>query len=164
MKSINSEVPAVYAVDPMDNSDNETIRLALNILIKRMQKPGAVLSSPGDTKAYLQLQLANKPAECFSVLFLDNRHRVIEFSELFQGTIDGASVHPREVVRACIRHNAAAVVFSHNHPSGVAEASDADRRITRRLKDSLSLIDVRVLDHIIVTADETFSFAEGGLI
>ena len=96
-------------------------------------------------------------------MFLDNRHRVISFDRMFNGTIDGASVYPREVVRAAINHNAAAVIFAHNHPSGVAEPSRADEQITRRLKDALALIDVRVLDHMIV-GDEVVSFAERGLI
>ena len=100
--------------------------------------------------------------EVFAALFLDTRHRVICFEELFSGTIDGASVHPREVVRRALAHNAAAVILSHNHPSGVAEPSDADRRVTERLRDALSLVDVRVLDHIVVGDRETASFAERG--
>ena len=94
---------------------------------------------------------------------MDNRNRVITFEELFRGTIDGASVYPREVVKACLSHNAAAVIFAHNHPSGVAEPSLADERITKRLKDALALIDVRVLDHLIV-GEEVISLAERGLL
>jgi DNA repair protein RadC len=95
-------------------------------------------------------------------LDLDIRHRVIAFEELFRGTIDGASVHPREVVRAALKHNAAALIFAHNHPSGVAEPSDADRRLTRRLSDALALVDIRVLDHFVVGDGEVASFAERG--
>lgn len=124
-------------------------------------KRGDVLSSPQDTRAFLTLQLRDAPSEVFACLFLDNRHRVIAFEELFQGTIDGASVHPREVVKRALHHNAAALILAHNHPSGVAEPSQADQRITHRLKDALALIDVRVLDHIVV-GDEVVSFAERG--
>ncbi|MFW6258710.1 MAG: RadC family protein, partial [Halochromatium sp.] len=102
--------------------------------------------------------------EVFACLFLDNRHRVIEYQELFRGTIDGASVHTREVVKEAIRWNAAAVIFAHNHPSGVAEPSQADLHITKRLQEALQLVEVRVLDHIIVGAGDGTSFAERGLI
>ena len=104
------------------------------------------------------------PHEVFAVLFLDNRHRVIAFEEMFRGTIDGASVHPREVVRRSLQHNAAALILCHNHPSGVAEPSQADRRITARLSDALGLIDVRVLDHLIIGDQECCSMARRGLL
>ncbi|MEA3639081.1 MAG: DNA repair protein RadC [Lamprobacter sp.] len=123
-----------------------------------------VLTSPDATRDYLKLRLRGLSHEVFACLFLDNRHRVIEYQELFRGTIDGASVHPREVVKEAIRWNAAAVIFAHNHPSGVAEPSQADLRITKRLQDALELIDVRVLDHIIVGEQDGTSFAERGLI
>lgn len=123
-----------------------------------------VLSSPSDTRDYLKARLRAYPYEVFACLFLDNRHRVICFEELFTGTIDGASVHPREVVRRVLFHNAAAVIFAHNHPSGVAEPSQSDQQITRRLKEALALIDVRVLDHVIIGDGETVSFAERGLL
>jgi DNA repair protein RadC len=132
-------------------------------LSQRLQRGDALLS-PGDTARYLQARLRDYPYEVFGVLFLDNRHRVLAFEELFRGTVDGASVHPREVVRGALRHNAAAVILSHNHPSGVAEPSDADRRITARLRDALALIDVRVLDHLVVGDGECCSLAERGLI
>ena len=98
------------------------------------------------------------------MLFLDSRHRVLAFEELFRGTIDGASVHPREVVRRALQHNAAAVIFSHNHPSGVAEPSQADQRITLRLREALGLVDVRVLDHLIVGDGDCCSLAQRGLL
>ncbi len=123
-----------------------------------------VLTSPDQTRAYLQTRLSDYPYEVFACLFLDNRHRVIEYEELFQGSIDGANVHPREVVRRALLHNAAALILAHNHPSGVAEPSQADLRITQRLKDALSLIDVRVLDHVVVGAGEITSLAERGLM
>ncbi len=122
------------------------------------------LSSPDATRAYLRARLRDHPHEVFACLFLDNRHRVIEFEELFRGTIDGASVHPREVVRRALAHNAAAVILAHNHPSGVAEPSQSDTTITRRLSEALALIDVRVLDHIVVGDGEPVSFAERGLL
>jgi DNA repair protein RadC len=124
---------------------------------------GNVLTNASAVEDYLKLQLRNYPYEVFCCVFLDNRHRVIEFEELFRGTIDSASVHPREVLRRVIHHNAAAVIFSHNHPSGVAEPSQADQRITDTLKQALALIDVRVLDHFII-GDEVVSFAQRGLI
>jgi DNA repair protein RadC len=99
---------------------------------------------------FLTAQLARSPYEVFCCLHLDNRHRLIHFEEVFRGTIDGASVHPREVVRQALQYNAAALIFAHNHPSGVAEASQADELITRRLRDALALVDIRVLDHLIV--------------
>jgi len=122
------------------------------------------LTSPEDTRRYLQLRLHHYPYEVFSCIFLDNRHRIISYEELFRGTIDGASVHPREVVRHAIHHNAAAVIFAHNHPSGIAEPSHADEAITKRLKQALGLVDIRVLDHIIVGGTETTSLAERGVM
>ena len=123
-----------------------------------------VLSSPQATRAFLKTQPYRHPHEVFACLFLDNRHRVVRYEELFRGTIDGASVHPREVVRRALDVNAAAVIFAHNHPSGVAEPSQADLRITQRLKGALALIDVRVLDHFIVGEGEGTSMAERGLL
>jgi DNA repair protein RadC len=123
-----------------------------------------VLTSPEATRDYLKLKLYRLPYEVFACLFLDNRHRVIRYEELFRGTIDGASVHPREVVRKVMETNAAAVIFAHNHPSGVAEPSQADLRITQRLKDALALVEVRVLDHLIVGEGQGTSLAERGLL
>ncbi len=123
-----------------------------------------VLTSPADTRRFLNARLRGHRQEVFSCLFLDNRHRVIEFEELFSGTIDSAGVHPREVVRRCLHHNAAAVILAHNHPSGVAEPSRADTAITRRLVDALGLVDVRVLDHVVVGDTDTVSMAERGLM
>ena len=122
------------------------------------------LNNPEATRNYLKMRLRGYPYEVFAAIFLDSRHNVLEYTELFRGTIDGASVHPREVIRAAIQCNAAAVIFAHNHPSGVAEPSQADIRITERLRQALEYIDVRVLDHIIVGAGAGTSFSERGLI
>ncbi len=125
---------------------------------------GKPLQDPQSSRAYIITHLRDQPREVFCCLYLDNRHRVIAFEELFHGTLDGASVHPREVVRLAMHHNAAALIFAHNHPSGVAEPSDADRRLTRRLKEALALVDIRVLDHFVVGDGEAVSFAERGLL
>ena len=122
------------------------------------------LGNPSDSGDYLRARLRDLPYEVFGCLYLDNRHRVLSFEELFRGTVDGASVHPREVVRACLRHNACAVIFAHNHPSGVAEPSAADRAITRELRDALQLVGVRVLDHLIIGAGQPVSMAARGLL
>ena len=147
-----------------DFNEDEIISAALQILERRItyQVDKPIIKSPDESKDYVKLQLAERPYEVFACLFLDSRHRVIAFEELFRGTIDGCSVHPREVVKTALAHNAAAVILAHNHPSGNAEPSQADRRITERLRDALSLIDVRVLDHLIV-GQEVVSFAERGL-
>jgi DNA repair protein RadC len=122
------------------------------------------LSNPRDSGDYLRARLRHLPHEVFGCLYLDNRHRVLAFEELFRGTVDGASVHPREVVRACLKHNASAVIFAHNHPSGVAEPSAADRAITRELRDALQLVGVRVLDHLVIGSGAPVSMAALGLI
>jgi DNA repair protein RadC len=127
-------------------------------------KAGPALQAPQATRAFLVAQLRDLPHEMFCCLHLDNRHRLIAFEELFRGTIDGASVHPREVVKQALARNAAAVILAHNHPSGVAEPSQADELITARLRDALALVDIRVLDHLIVGDGCCVSFAERGLI
>ncbi|TAN03502.1 MAG: DNA repair protein RadC [Rhodanobacteraceae bacterium] len=165
-EAIHSEdaPPAYEAAGGDSEHDNEIIAEALAILDRRMFKAGEALMTPRDTAAFLKLKLGCYQWEVFGVLFLDNRHRVIAFEEMFRGTLDGASVHPREVVRAALNHNAAAVIFSHNHPSGVSEPSAADRNITRQLRDALQLIGVRVLDHVVIGAGEPTSMAGRGLI
>lgn len=125
---------------------------------------GDCMDSAHKTASYLQARLRDYPYEVFAVLFLDTRHRLIRYEELFRGTIDGASVHPREVVRRALKHNAAAVIVSHNHPSGVAEPSRADAQITQRLRDALALVDVRLLDHIVVGDGDSASLAARGLL
>jgi DNA repair protein RadC len=141
---------------------DEILEAARRELERRIRNTD-VMTSPEVTQEYLQLKLADKLYEVFCVLWLDSRHRVITFEEMFRGTIDGASVHPREVVRAAIDFNAAACIFAHNHPSGVTEPSLADKKLTWQLKETLGYIDVRVLDHIIVGVS-TCSFAEHGLL
>ena len=121
-------------------------------------------NAPAATRMFLRGILEGRDYEVFVVILLDNRHRVITVEEMFRGTIDGSSVHPREVVKSALLAGAAAVIFAHNHPSGVAEASQADELITRRLRDALALVDVRVLDHIIIGLGSTMSFAERGLL
>ncbi len=140
-----------------------TLEMSRRFLEQNIRR-GDALQSVADTRRYLVAKLRHYPHEVFACLFLDNRHRVINFEELFHGTIDGASVHPRQVVRRAIHHNAAALILAHNHPSGVAEPSRADEQITLRLKDALSLIDVRVLDHFVVGDGPAVSFAERGLL
>ena len=127
-------------------------------------RSGPALTAPEATRAFLLAQLRDRPYEVFCCLYLDNRHRLIVFEELFRGTIDRAGVHPREVLRQTLTHNAAAVIFAHNHPSGVLEPSQADELITRRLKEALALVDVRVLDHFIIGEGMCFSFSEHGLL
>jgi DNA repair protein RadC len=126
--------------------------------------PGQSIRSPSDTEAYLQARIRHLGHEMFCCLFLDNRHRVLRFDEMFRGTIDGTSVYPREVVKEALAINAAAVILAHNHPSGVAEPSQADERITRQLKSALGLVDIRLLDHLIIGAGETTSMASRGLV
>ena len=125
---------------------------------------GPLLDSPAATHQFLISRLRDQTYELFCCLHLDNRHRLIAFDELFRGTIDGASVHPREVVKQALSRNAAAVILAHNHPSGVAEPSQADELITRRLREALALVDIRVLDHCIVGDNGCVSFAERGLL
>ena len=123
-----------------------------------------VFSASADVRRYLRHRLGGRPREVFAALFLDAQHRLIAFRELFQGTVDSATVHPREVLRETLALNAAALILVHNHPSGVAEPSTSDVRITERLRHALQLIDVRVLDHIVVSGTEAVSMAERGLL
>lgn len=145
-------------------TEDNIVDKALAILKERMRVPGVSISSPDDTTRYLTIKLAECEHEKFCVIFLDNRHRLIAFQEMFQGTIDGASVHPREVVKRALQFNAAAVILAHNHPSGDPEPSRADKQLTGRLTDALALVDIRVLDHIIIGGIQAVSFAGRGLI
>jgi DNA repair protein RadC len=138
----------------------EITRRALQV--KLQERP--VLASPANVKAYLCLWFANRPYESFVALFLDAQHRLIESKELFRGTINQTAVYPREVVKAALSINAAAIIVSHNHPSGLTEPSNADQLLTDSLKVALQTVDIRLLDHIIVAGNSTLSFAEKGLL
>ncbi|WP_313104416.1 RadC family protein [Stutzerimonas nitrititolerans] len=138
----------------------EAARRVVDLKVQR----GAPFNAPDIVKEYLGAKLAGLEHEVFAVLFLDNQHRLIDYVEMFRGTIDSASVYPREVVKEALRVNAAAVILSHNHPSGYAKPSQADRTLTGRLKEALALVDVRTLDHIIVAGPARVSFAELGLL
>jgi len=138
------------------------VEMSRRFLNEKVQR-GNALDNVEDVKDYLQSRLMQYPYEVFACLFLDNKHRVIKYEELFRGTIDGATVYPREIIRRALHHNAAAIVLAHNHPSGVAEPSLSDREITNKLKMTLQSIDVRLLDHFVI-GDEIVSFAERGLL
>lgn len=143
------------------------LQAALELARRHFQElmtAGSWLSNPHATREFLQMRLRDLPYEVFCCLWLDNRSRVIAFDELFRGTIDGATVHCREVVKQALARNAAAVILSHNHPSGVPEPSYADELITRRLRDALALVDIRVMDHLIVGDGVCVSLAERGLL
>lgn len=159
---------ALNRVDPLDPvlaqrvREDTLITEALQLLDQRHFQRGEQLITPADAAVYLKLRLAPYHHEVFALLCLDSRHRVLSFDILFTGSIDGASVYPREVVIKALQHNAAAVIFSHNHPSGCSEPSGADRILTTRLTEALALIEVRVLDHIIVGEGTPLSLAEYG--
>ena len=138
------------------------LEMAKRSLLDTMKK-GQILANPTKARDFLLLKMRDYKHEVFACLFLDNQHRVIAFEEMFRGTISGASVHPREIVKRALHHNAAAIIFAHNHPSGSSDPSKSDKHITQELKESLSLIDVRVLDHFVVGEDVT-SFAEESLL
>ncbi|WP_414433230.1 RadC family protein [Alcanivorax sp. IL2] len=141
----------------------EIVSTAATILLDDLTSREA-LTAPTDVAQFLQLALAQEKNEVFSAIFLNNKHKVISFETLFTGTIDGAAVYPRVVVQHALACNAAAVIFAHNHPSGCCEPSRADQQITKRLSDALALIDVRVLDHFVVSRSEWVSLAERGMV
>ena len=144
-------------------TQEQTIKRALKILDARMRNE-PVLSAPTAVRDYLRLSLHDRGHEVFVCIFLDSQHRVIACDELFRGTLAQTSVYPREVVKAALAHNAAAVIFSHNHPSGIAEPSRADELLTQSLKQALALVDIRTLDHFVVAGNALVSFAERGLL
>ncbi|MEM8500694.1 MAG: DNA repair protein RadC [Pseudomonadota bacterium] len=143
-------------------SDREVVEAAKSLLLKSIKSTAVELGSPHHLRDYLRLEFKGLEHEVFHGLFLDSQNRLIANERLFTGTLDGASVYPREVIKAVMKHNAASVIFAHNHPSSVAEPSQADHRITERLQQALALIDVRVLDHFVVGNPEVVSFAENG--
>lgn len=132
--------------------------------LRERLNPGVTIASPADSREYLIASLRDRPHEVFCCLFLDNRHRVLAFDELFRGTIDAAAVYPREVVKQALARNAAAVILAHNHPSGVAEPSQSDQLITRRIRDALELVDVRLLDHFVIGDNCCVSLASRGML
>ena len=163
MSHVRSEDPVSYVTTPLVEGDH-LIRQALKLLSERLTSPGQVISSPRDLKDYCTLKLASRDHGVFTVIFLTSQHAVLSVVEMFRGTLSQTSVYPREVVKAALERNAAAVILVHNHPSGVPEPSRADEHLTQTLKQALALVDVRVLDHIIVGGMNTVSFAERGLL
>jgi len=147
----------------MQATADQILEAARQVIDQKIPR-GALFTSPELVKDYLRTKLVGFEHEVFAALFLDTKHRLIEYAELFHGTIDQASVYPREVVKAALRVNAAAVVFSHNHPSGNPEPSHADKVLTQRLREALAVVEVRTLDHIVVGSEGTVSFAEQGLL
>ena len=164
---LNADPAALKAVRGVGNG-----RLALLGTVREIARRyfeatlpvGAVIRSPADTETFLLARLRDRPHELFCCLYLDNRHRVLRFEELFRGTIDGTSVYPREVVKQALAANAAAVILAHNHPSGVAEPSSADERITTRIRAALELVDIRLLDHLIIGDGISTSLASRGIL
>lgn len=143
-------------------NEQRTIRRAMRLLEKYQRQPSEQFLAASCTKSWLQLYLARQEREVFVVLYLDNQHRLLEHETLFLGTINHTEIHPREIVKSALRHNAAAVIIAHNHPSGVTDASKSDRAIASRIVNSLGLVEVRVLDHFIIGDGDTLSFAERG--
>lgn len=160
----SEDTPQYGSAHGLSAQDREVIAQALQLLERCARTKGVALSGPDAVKDICRLHFAGAEREIFAVLLLDNQHRLIAVEDLFLGTINAASVHPREVVKAVFSCNAAAVIFAHNHPSGNPEPSQADSSLTRRLKEALAFIDVRTLDHIVVGDRETVSFAERGLL
>jgi len=164
LKAGRQQICAVSGLGPGKFAQIQAgVELSRRQLAEGLQREGP-LTSPGEVRDYLGARLRDLPYEVFCCLYLDNRNRLIGMEELFRGTIDGASVYPREVVRQALAHNAAAVILAHNHPSGVAEPSQADEAITHRLKNALALVDIRVLDHLVIGDGSAVSFAERGLL
>jgi DNA repair protein RadC len=139
------------------------LEISRRVLLEPLRE-APTLDTPETTRSFLRGQLTDRPYEVFCCLFLDNRHRMLAFEEIFRGSIDGAHVYSREIVRQTLIHNAASVIVAHNHPSGSIEPSPADEGVTRRLRESLSLINVRLVDHFIVGDGKCFSFSEHGLL
>ena len=143
-------------------TQQRVIQMALTLLEKQIKQKSVGFSSTIETMQYLRLQLEQLEREVFMVLYLDNQHRLIASETTSMGTINATAVYPREIIKTALGHNAAAVVMAHNHPSGVAEPSDDDRKVTKRLTEALSLVDIRVLDHVVVGHGQSVSFAERG--
>lgn len=170
MSQINNDTAATYQASTQVAFDLEAVtHTALQMLLKELQRRNLhttvdVFTTPDIVKNYLILTLALEEREHFHVLFLNNQHKLLLDVRLFSGTIDGASVYPREVVKQALQCNAAAVILAHNHPSGICVPSEADKSITAKIRQALTTVDIRILDHIIVGHMETYSFAEQGLL
>lgn len=161
-KLIAGEQPGTYLINDIV-TDSDLLSIAQEIARSKLTKGSALTDKNLATKA-LQDLLQSREREVFAALFLDNQHRILAYEELFLGTQAAASVHPREIVKRALHHNAAAVLLAHNHPSGLAEPSQADIEITRMLQDALKLVEVRLLDHVVVSAEECVSLAERGIL
>ena len=162
-----AEGPALTQVKGLGAAKSAQFAAAIELArrsTKEELKSGATLTSPGAVRDYLRLAIGSRPYEVFVCIWLDAQHRVIRFEEPFRGTLTQTSVYPREVVKAALACNAAAVIFAHNHPSGVAQPSQADELLTRNLREALALVDVKVLDHFIIAGNQAISFAERGLL
>ncbi len=159
-----ADLSGVKGLGPAKRAQFEAAMELARRSLKDDMRSASALTSPGAVRDYLRLAIAEREHEVFVCLWLDAQHRVIACEELFRGTLTQTSVYPREIVKAGLKANAAAVIFAHNHPSGVAQPSQADELLTRNLKDALSLVDVKVLDHFIVAGHQTLSFAERGLL
>ncbi len=159
-----SQIEAVHGMGLSKYCQLQSIFEMSRRALAEEMKQKDVLSSPKQVRDYLSLRLGNEPREIFMVLFLDSKNRVQAQESLFEGTLTQASVYPREIVKRALHHNAASVIFAHNHPSGIVEPSRADETLTKALKSALDLVDVRVLDHFIVAGNQTMSFAERGLL
>jgi DNA repair protein RadC len=164
LNSPGNELAAVRGIGETRLATLKAVRELAQRYFEETLSPGAAIRSPADTETFLLARLRDKPHEVFCCLYLDNRHRILRFEELFRGTIDGTSVYPREVVKQALSANAAAVILAHNHPSGVAEPSQADERITRRVKSALELVDIRLLDHLVIGDGTSTSLAARGLL
>jgi DNA repair protein RadC len=166
-KLYKGSLQSLFTTSSENDKPHETCAVARELVLRLLQEDmqrGDALSSPGAVRDYLKLLLAQREHEVFVAIFLDAQHRVIASEEMFRGTLTSTSVYPREVLKAALRHNAAAIIFAHNHPSGLPEPSNADRMLTDALKQALSLLDVRVLDHFIIAGADALSMAERGLI
>jgi DNA repair protein RadC len=150
--------------DPITAHENEIIQQASQILDRRLFTQEATLETVADVASYLKLKLAAEEHEVFGVIFLNAKHRPLAFEVLFTGTIDTATIHPRQIIKRALAHNAAAIIICHNHPSGSCNPSEGDIAMTRRVKDAVRLLDIRLLDHFLVGCGEPMSFLESGLI
>jgi len=164
MLEAGAELETIKGLGPAKRAQfAAAIELARRSLQEKL-KESAALTSPGAVRDYLRLRLASRKEEAFVCIWLDAQHKAIDIEDAFKGTLTQTSVYPREIVKAALRVNAAAVIFAHNHPSGVAQPSQADELLTRNLKEALALIEVKVLDHFIVAGNQAISFAERGLL